>query len=38
MSETRDGGMLYRSVYTLAVGLIFGGGFFLRLKRRLEDG
>ena len=38
MSETRDGGMIYRSVYTLAVGLIFGGDFFLRLKRRLKDG
>ena len=37
-SETRDGGMLHRTVYTLCVGLIFGGAFHLRLKRRLKDG
>ena len=37
-SAAKDGGLSYVALYVLIVALLSGGGFYLRLKRRLRDG
>ena len=38
VSMTKDGGLLHLACYVLAIALLSGGLFFLRLKRRLKNG
>jgi hypothetical protein len=38
MTQTRDGGLIHLAVYVLVIVLLAGGGFYLRLRRRLRYG
>ena len=38
MTQTRDGGLIHLAVYVLVIVLLAGGGFYLRLRRRLRHG
>lgn len=38
MTQTRYGGLIHLAIYVAVIALVAGGGFFLRLKRRLSHG